>query len=102
MVSTHPTGNALGGRPARQNWGKFDAHNWEDSTPAHSLLRRSSRRKKAAMSVAGKTKEEIMRVISQSELLRATRLELSPQAAPDRNRTSVLAGRFARTSDRAL
>src|SRR3954447_18097569 len=28
MVSTHPTGNALGGRPARQNWGKFDAHNW--------------------------------------------------------------------------
>src|SRR5258708_3473873 len=27
MVSTHPTGNALGGRPARQNWGKFDAHN---------------------------------------------------------------------------
>jgi hypothetical protein len=28
MVSTHPTGNALGGRPARQNWGKFDAHKW--------------------------------------------------------------------------
>ena len=28
MVATHPTGNALGGRPARQNWGKFDAHKW--------------------------------------------------------------------------
>ena len=28
MVSSHPTGNALGGRPARQNWGKFDAHKW--------------------------------------------------------------------------
>ena len=28
MASTHPTGNALGGRPARQNWGKFDAHKW--------------------------------------------------------------------------
>src|SRR3954465_7457870 len=28
MVSSHPTGNVLGGRPARQNWGKFDAHKW--------------------------------------------------------------------------
>jgi hypothetical protein len=45
------------------------------ASDASSILRRSSRRNKAAMSVAG-TKEEKMRVILQSELLRASKIEL--------------------------
>ena len=45
------------------------------ASDASSILRRSSRRNKAAMSVAG-TMEVKMRVISQSELLRASKMEL--------------------------
>jgi hypothetical protein len=82
MVSSHPTGNVLGGRPARQNWGKFDAHKWGGFNARSQRYYAPQYQPDLGAAIAGALAGAALQLIPRATEALAARLPPPPAAPP--------------------
>jgi hypothetical protein len=80
MVSSHPTGNALGGGRHEQNWGKFDADNWGGFNARSQAARRCRLRRRGR----GKERRGQGWSVAVVDALRDDSAQARPRAKRDR------------------